>query len=173
MTTKQIKITTLVIWSLLLFVLGYLSRCEKACVPIANTVIQTKVIEKTKEVAHLIDKASKKKAELLPIKEKTKQVEKSVDEAKYSGDTALIIQWQDTLIEVQRLEIKTLESVVFFQGETIEGLQGIIELKDMQIEGLEGELNDKDKSTTKAKRQRNLAILGGVVGVIGTILIIK
>lgn len=173
MTTKQIKITTLVIWSLLLFMLGYLSRCEKACVPIANTTIKTKVIEKTKIVDSLIKQTEAKKAELLPIKEKTKQLEKSVDIAKYKGDTLLIIQWQDTLIENQRLEIKTLESVVFLQGETIEGMQGIIELKDMQISSINYEVIEQQKQSKKMKRQRNLSILGGIVAVIGTILIIK
>jgi hypothetical protein len=164
--------TKIVALSCASFALGLLLRCEN--VPktaTKQTPIETRIQEKTVYVDKYIEIANDNKRKASQIKRIVSDLSNEITKAKVIHDTLVIVALQDSLIDVQKLEIKTLESVVYWQDKTILGKDGIIELKDIQIESLEIDSKEKDKQIKKFKRQKNLSIVGWVATSVGLILL--
>jgi hypothetical protein len=82
----------------------------------------------------------------------------SLDSAKQSHDTLIIIKVQDTIINTLKASNDTLKSIITLKDSIILNKDYIIQSKDTIIEVLEVDLK-------KTKRQRNL------IGIIGVVLV--
>jgi hypothetical protein len=111
--------------------------------------IETRVIEKNVNNAIL-----ENKIDLLSV---------SLDSAKNSRDTVLIIQIQDTTISTLKQSNDTLKSIINLQVDIIEHKDSIIFSKDQIIEIMGVDLKKK-------KRQRNVLGLVGV-GLVGLLVV--
>jgi len=144
------------------FILGYISNCEKKVLPLKNRV--TKIVEhKQLEVDSIIIQTTIKKDKIKPLKRINSDLTTKISQAKIESDTAKIVFFQDSLIGVQKLEIKNLENIVILQDKTIERLQEIIQIKDVVNEDMKAEIDNKEKQIKKFKRQRNLSLIGGAI----------
>jgi len=155
------------------FALGYLSRCEKVHHSVQDNVIKRKIVERKEEAKTIEAKTAKVRAKLQPLKRINSDLVSTISIAKDRRDTVTIIVAQDSLIEVQRLQIKTLESALFMQDMHILTLKEVIDLQDMSIEGLNNDLTEKNKDLKKHKRNKNFAIVGWIATTIGLIVIMK
>ena len=165
------KTTKIVALSCASFTLGFLLRCENQNKAIKSNPIEARIKEKTVYVDKYIEIANDNKRKASQIKRIGSDLSNEITEAKAIHDTVVIIALQDSLIEVQKLEIKTLENVIYSQDKVIQGKDGIIELKDVQIESLEIDSKEKDKQIKKFKRQKNLSIVGWVATSVGLVLL--
>jgi hypothetical protein len=111
--------------------------------------IETRVIEKNVNNAIL-----ENKIDLLSV---------SLDSAKNSRDTVLIIQIQDTTISTLKQSNDTLKSIINLQVDIIEHKDSVISSKDQIIEVMAVDLKKK-------KRQRNVLGLVGV-GLVGLLVV--
>ena len=156
--------TKIVALSCASFAIGFLLRCENPKSETKQTPIETRIQEKTVYVDKYIEIANENKRKAEQIKRIGSDLSNEIIKAKVIHDTVVIIALQDSLIDVQRLEIKTLESVIYSQDKVIQGKDGIIELKDVQIEGQKMDIK-------KFKRQKNLSIVGWVATSVGLVLL--
>tara|TARA_R110000803_G_scaffold69326_1_gene131653 strand:+ start:18036 stop:18539 length:504 start_codon:yes stop_codon:yes gene_type:complete len=144
------------------FVLGYISNCEKKVLPTKNRI--TKIVERKQlEVDSIIIQTTAKKDKIKAFKRINYNLSTKLSQAKIESDTANIVFFQDSLIGVQKLEIKNLENIVILQDKTIEHLQEIIQIKDVVVEDMQDEIVSKEKQIKKFKRQRNLSLIGGAI----------
>ena len=147
---------------IVVFVLGYISNCEKKVLPLKNRI--TKIVEhKQLEVDSIIIQTTIKKDKFKALKRINSDLSTKILQSKIESDTAKIVFFQDSLIGVQKLEIKNLENIVILQDKTIERLQEIIEIKDVVLEDMKAEIDNKEKQIKKFKRQRNLSLIGGAI----------
>jgi len=115
------------------------------------------------EVDSIIIQTTIKKDKIKPLKRINSDLTTKISQAKIESDTAKIVFFQDSLIGVQKLEIKNLENIVILQDKTIERLQEIIQIKDVVNEDMKAEIDNKEKQIKKFKRQRNLSLIGGAI----------
>lgn len=153
-------------WVILFFVvflLGYISNCKQCEKPIQDKVIKEKIKERKEEVKEIEARTEIKRAELKPLKRENTNLVTQILQAKERKDTITIVVTQDSLIEVQRMQVKTLESVVFMQDKTILGLKEIIEFQEIETNSLQIDIEDRDRDLKKFKRQKNLALIGSAI----------
>lgn len=153
----------IVIAVLVAFLLGYLSNCKQFEKPIQDKVIKEKIKERKEEVKEIEAKTEIKRAELKPLKRINTDLTTKILQAKERKDTVTIVITQDSLIEVQRMQVKTLESVVFMQDKTILGLKEIIEFQEIETNSLQIDIEDRDRDLKKFKRQKNLVLIGSAI----------
>ena len=153
----------IVIAVLVAFLLGYLSNCKQCEKPIQDKVIKQKIEERKEEVKIIEAKTEIKRAKLKPLKRINTDLTTKILQAKERKDTVTIVVTQDSLIEVQRMQVKTLESVVFMQDKTIIGLKEIIEFQEIETNSLQIDIEDRDRDLKKFKRQKNLALIGSAI----------
>jgi len=147
---------------IVVFILGYISNCEKKVLPLKNRI--TKIVEyKQLEVDSIIIQTTIKKDKIKPLKRINSDLSTKILQSKIESDTAKIVFFQDSLIGVQKLEIKNFENIVVLQDKTIERLQEIIQIKDVVFEDMQTEIDNKQKQIKKFKRQRNLSLIGGAI----------
>ena len=115
------------------------------------------------EVKEIEARTEIKRAELKPLKRENTNLVTQILQAKERKDTVTIVVTQDSLIEVQRMQVKTLESVVFMQDKTILGLKEIIEFQEIETNSLQIDIEDRDRDLKKFKRQKNLALIGSAI----------
>jgi hypothetical protein len=163
----------IVIAVLIAFLLGYLSNCNQCEKPIQDKVIKKKIEERKEEVKIIEARTEIKRAKLKPLKRINTDLTAKIIQAKERKDTVTIIVTQDSLIEVQKLQIKTLESVVLMQDKTILGLKDIIEFQEIEVNSLKSDLVDKNNDLKKLKRRKNLTIFGWIATTVGLIYILK
>jgi hypothetical protein len=92
------------------------------------------------------------------LEDKIDMLSISLDSAKQSRDTLIIIKVQDTIINTLKASNDTLKSIITLKDSIISNKDIIIQSKDTIIDVLEVDLK-------KTKRQRNL------LGIIGVVLV--
>lgn len=160
---------------LIAYILGYYSNCcqYRNTKSVNNRVTTQRITTKKQDVKQLEEATAKVKTEIRYIKANNATVTAQLDKVKVLRDTVKIVALQDTLINIQKLEIRKFESVVWMQGKTIDALKDIIEFQEMDIESLQSEIIDKNKDLKKFKRRKDLSVIGWIATTIGLIVILK
>lgn len=97
------------------------------------------------------------------LEDKIDQLSISLDSAKQSRDTLIIVKVQDTIIHTLKSSNDTLKSIITLKDSIILNKDYIIQSKDTIIDVLKVDLK-------KTKRQRNLiGIVGALIGVVAVI----
>ena len=97
------------------------------------------------------------------LEDKIDMLSLSLDSAKQSRDTLIIIKVQDTIINTLKSSNDTLKSIITLKDSIISNKDIIIQSKDTIIDVLEVDLK-------KTKRQRNLiGIVGALFGIVAVI----
>ena len=153
--------------------LVYLFSWFKSCAT-SKPLVKTKIEDKKAEIKVINRTVEVEKLKYVPIKAKSVALSEQITIYKKIHDTVRIVMFQDSLITNQRLEIKQLDSIIFFQDEEIRNYNELTEMQEIYISDLETDVKELKKQVRKGKVKGVLIGAGGIViGVLVGVLMSK
>ena len=149
---------------LLIILIGIIFGCLlvfNSCEP--KPLIKTKIEQKQDEIKVITKIVEVEKLKYIPIKHKSDGLSDSIIIYKELHDTIRIVMLQDSLINNQQLEIKQLDSIIFFLDKQSQEQKDVIDLQEVHISDIENDNKDLRKQVRKGKVKGFIIGAGGVV----------
>lgn len=167
---NKFKITVIILWSALFFLLGFISHCEKVCPDINQKTldpIKDLIDQKQEKIKESVEATKVIEKNVSKLREQNEKISADLIYIQSGTDSALIIRTHDSLIKIQKLEIRTLDHVIRLQERTIDLYEmkdelqsAVIESQELEILDLKSIISEKEK---KQKRQVRAATIVGSI----------